>query len=102
MFSNNTPALFEFSSGINGFAYLRNKGTTGVRLNSMFRKKESYKGGVILCQTHADEVPEPSRKGYRQIKYIKHKYFFAQNVSKGSKRSLQSRGRRLVRLQGPV
>lgn len=66
----------------------------------MFRKKEpSYKVGVILYQTHADEVPEPSRKVYCQIKYIKHQYFFAQNVSKGSKRSLQSQGWRLVCLQ---
>lgn len=68
----------------------------------MFRKKDPYKIGVILSQTHADEVLEPSRKVYHQIKYIKHQYFFAQNVSKGSKRSLQSQGWRLVRPQGPV
>lgn len=53
----------------------------------MFRKKEPYKVGVyrmgvILCQTHADEVPEPSEESLRSDKIYLIPSAFAHNMSR--------------------
>lgn len=53
----------------------------------MLRKKEPYKvgvyrTGVILCQTHADEVPEPSDESLRSNKIYLIPSAFAPNMSR--------------------
>lgn len=80
MSSNHTPALFEYSSRINRFSYLRNKG-------NHIGKKEPYKVGayrmgVILGQTHADEFPEPSEKSLCSNKIYLKPSVFAHNMSR--------------------
>lgn len=69
----------------------------------MFRKKEpSYKAGVILYQTHADEVPEPSRKVYRPIKYIKHQYIFCPKCEQRQQEKFAESGIEAGAPAGPV
>lgn len=59
MFSKHTPALFEFSSGINRFTYLRNKGNHVVRVNLTRPIQGFVERRCILYQIRADQLPKP-------------------------------------------
>ena len=64
MFSNHTPACFEFSSRTNRFAYLRNKGNHVGQMKNIWKDRPEQNEALlgwkyILYKTFADGVPKP-------------------------------------------
>lgn len=64
MFSDHTPACFEFSSRTNRFAYLRNKGNYMGQIKNIWKdwpeqNKEFLGWRYIFYKTLPDGVPKP-------------------------------------------
>lgn len=91
MFSNHTPALSEFSSGINRCAGLRNKGNHVVRLHVTCSMQGFVDRPCILCQPPRCPASKTIVRKFTYTCNVSNTECLAHNMRKGTKRG---RGRR--------